>query len=101
MTAGLSPVRPPGGHETRPPRRFTHAEWRLLSTNAVDRLGAGRPLTSSTVYFTLLLGLPVAAVGLALTLARAVGMLTPTPIGMRAARWGTRRPLGPPYVVRG
>src|SRR3954469_4865379 len=101
MTAGLSQVRPPGGQETRLPRRFTHAEWRLLSTNAVDRLGAGLLLTSSTVYFTVLLGLPVTAVGLALTLAGAVGMLTATPIGMLADRRSTRRTLVILYVVRG
>lgn len=82
-------------------RRLAPGELRLLSTNAVDRLGAGLLLTSSTVYFTHVVGLPPTTVGIVLAVAGVVSMAAATPIGMLADRFGTRRTLVMLYIVRG
>jgi MFS family permease len=56
----------------------------------VNRVGTGLFVTSSMLYFTLIVGLPAARVGAGLTLAGLVGLLAGVPAGDLADRHGPR-----------
>lgn len=68
---------------------------RLAALSAIDAFGSGMFLAGSAVYFTKVVGLHAAAVGLGLSVAGVLGFLATVPIGMLADRWGA----GPVCVV--
>jgi MFS family permease len=75
----LRTVLPPG-----PPRVLALAQL-------VNSLGDGAFYACSALFFTRIVGLSPAQVGLALTVGWAVGMLAGVPLGHLADRWGPRR----------
>jgi MFS family permease len=63
----------------------------LALAQLVNSLGDGAFYACSALFFTRIVGLPPARVGLALTLGWAAGMLAGVPLGRLADRWGPRR----------
>ncbi|MFJ8016993.1 MFS transporter [Streptomyces sp. NPDC096339] len=66
------------------------AERVLILASFVNRVGNGLFNTASALYFTLVVGLPAAQVGAALTVAGLVGLLAGIPGGRLADRRGPR-----------
>lgn len=64
---------------------------RLAVAQAANSVGDGAFYVSSALYFTRVVGLSPAQVGLALTLAWAVGAVAGVPLGHLADRFGARR----------
>lgn len=62
----------------------------LVLSSFVNRMGTGLFVTSSMLYFTLIVGLPAAKVGAGLTIAGLVGLLAGVPAGDLADRHGPR-----------
>ncbi|MFI6534134.1 MFS transporter [Nonomuraea sp. NPDC050547] len=63
----------------------------LALAQLTNSLGDGAFYASSALFFTRVVGLPAAQVGVALTVAWACGMLAGVPLGHVADRWGPRR----------
>src|SRR5690349_9836830 len=63
----------------------------LTSAQFVNSLGDGAFYACSALYFTRVVHLSAAEVGLALTIGWAAGMLAGVPLGALADRWGARR----------
>jgi MFS family permease len=63
----------------------------LTSAQFVNSLGDGAFYACSALYFTRVVHLSAAEVGLALTIGWATGMLAGVPLGTLADRWGPRR----------
>ncbi|MFF8805885.1 MFS transporter [Streptomyces omiyaensis] len=66
------------------------AERVLILAGFVNRVGNGLFNTASALYFTLVVGLPAAQVGAALTVAGLIGLLAGAPGGRLADRCGPR-----------
>ena len=65
----------------------------LLTISLIDAIGTGLYLAGSAVFFTRVVGLTAAQVGLGLSLAGLLGLLAQPVIGWSADRWGPRRVL--------
>ncbi|MEU2627504.1 MFS transporter [Kitasatospora sp. NPDC007106] len=63
---------------------------RLAAITLVNTLGNGLFMTLGALYFTRMLGLPAAQVGIGLTAAGLCGVLIGVPAGRAADRWGTK-----------
>ena len=81
---------------SRPSRRLTGlllpdgAAGRMLALGAcIDSLGTGMFFASATLYFVGIAGIPAAKVAFATTLAGALALLAPVPLGRLADRVGT------------
>ncbi|WP_320069467.1 MFS transporter [Micromonospora sp. RTGN7] len=75
---------------------------RLLTIGTgIDSLGTGMFFASSTLYFVGVVGLPAGQVALVVTLAGAVALLVPVPIGRLADRVGVGRFYVALLVLRG
>lgn len=74
---------------------------RLAVIALIDALGTGMFLTSAALYFTRFAGLRAEQVGLGLTLAGLVGLLTAVPLGALADRLGAGRLFIALQAVRG
>ncbi|WP_329223310.1 MFS transporter [Streptomyces sp. NBC_01485] len=66
----------------------TSAGRKLAAGAAVDSIGSGMFLAASTLYFVTVVGLPAAQVGMVLSVAGIVGLLSPVPLGRLADRTG-------------
>jgi MFS family permease len=65
---------------------------RVLSYgSAIDSVATGMFLAAATLYFVGIVGIPVARVGLALSIANVCGLVSPVPLGWLADRIGARR----------
>jgi MFS family permease len=73
----------------------------LLTAALVDWVGTGMFLAVSTVFFVRVVGLPVAQVGLGLTIAALAAMTMILPIGRLADRYGPRGVLIGVEVIQG
>lgn len=62
----------------------------LLLVGLVDAVGTGLYLAGSVLFFTQIIGLTSAQVGLGLSVAGVLGLLSPVPFGMLADRYGPR-----------
>lgn len=80
--------------------QYSASVRRLLVSGLVDYLGAGLFLAFSAVYFTQLVGLTIAQVGLGMGAAGCVAMAGATPLGRLADRVGVRRMLVALHLVR-
>ncbi|MGF7236947.1 MAG: MFS transporter [Frankia sp.] len=69
---------------------MTAPQWALISSSFVNRLGTGLFVTTSILYFTRIRHLDAQWVGLGLTIAGAVGLLSGIPVGHLADRHGPR-----------
>lgn len=76
----MSRILPPAG----PPRV-------LAAAQLANSLGDGAFYACSALFFTRIVGLSAVQVGVALTVAWAMGMLAGVPLGYLADRWGPRR----------
>jgi MFS family permease len=65
----------------------------LLAIGFVDSIGTGLYLAGSAIFFTHVVGLSAARVGLGLSLAGLLGLVSQPVIGWLADRWGPRRVL--------
>src|SRR5260221_5517923 len=75
---------------------------RILAVNGfVGSLGTGLFLTGSVLYYTRVVGLSDAQVGLGLSVAGICGMLGSVPIGRLADRWGPRQMMVVLHLWRG
>ncbi len=74
---------------------------RLLVLFFVDAIGTGLFLAGSALFFTRVIGLSNAEVGLGLSLSAVVGFVCSVPIGRLADRFGARRTLIALYLSRG
>ncbi len=81
-----------------PPDRVTR---RLLLLFFVDAIGTGLFLAGSALFFTRVVGLSNAEVGIGLSLSAVVGFVCAVPIGRMADRFGARRTLIALYFTRG
>ena len=63
----------------------------LALAQLANSIGDGAFYATSALFFTRVVGLSATQVGLALTVAWAIGMLAGVPLGMVADRWGARR----------
>ncbi|MEV4680228.1 MFS transporter [Streptomyces kurssanovii] len=61
---------------------------KLAAGAAVDSVGSGMFLAASTLYFVTVVGLPAVQVGVVLSVASVVGLLSPVPLGRLADRIG-------------
>jgi MFS family permease len=93
---------PPSGQSVTGARAGVRAflPW-LLAAALVDWVGTGMFLAVSTVFFVRVVGLPVAQVGLGLTIAALAAMTMILPIGRLADRHGPRGVLIGVEVVQG
>ena len=66
---------------------------RLATATLVNTFGNGLLFTLSALYFTRIVGLPIAQVGLGLTIAGGLGVLAGVPVGHTADRIGTQTML--------
>ncbi|MDN3292656.1 MFS transporter [Streptomyces ficellus] len=66
----------------------TPAGRKLAAGAGVDSVGSGMFLAASTLYFVTVVGLPAAQVGMVLSIAGVVGLLSPVPLGRLADRTG-------------
>ncbi|MEV6109590.1 MFS transporter [Streptomyces sp. NPDC051940] len=78
------------GKPTTRTARAARAERVLITASFVNRVGNGLFNAASALYFTLVVGLPAAQVGAALTVAGLVGLLAGIPGGRLADRRGPR-----------
>jgi MFS family permease len=74
---------------------------RLLVLFLVDAVGTGMFLAGSALFFTRVIGLSNAEVGLGLSLSAIVGFVCSVPVGRLADRFGARRTLIALYLSRG
>ncbi|GLV87974.1 MFS transporter [Streptomyces lavendulae subsp. lavendulae] len=74
---------------------------RLLSATLIESIGNGCFVGTSVIYFTSSVGLPAAAVGLAMTIAGAVALVAGVPLGVIADRFGAQRVLVGALVLQG
>ncbi len=74
---------------------------RLVASSLVDSLGTGLFLAGSALFFTRVLRLSVAEVGVGLSLAGVAGFLAMIPIGLLADGIGGKRTIVALYVWRG
>lgn len=74
---------------------------RLLVLFFVDAVGTGLFLAGSALFFTRVIGLSNAEVGLGLSLSAIVGFACSVPVGRLADRFGARRTLIALYLSRG
>ncbi|MEN0103357.1 MAG: MFS transporter [Curtobacterium sp.] len=74
---------------------------RLLTVTLVDTVGRGAFFTLTSLYLTTIVGIPAVAVGLGLTVAGAVGVLSSLGFGHLADRWSARRMLVWLHLVQG
>lgn len=81
--------------QSRRPTRFllailpkTPAGRKLAAGAAADSVGSGMFLAASTLYFVTVVGLPAAQVGMVLSVAGVLGLLSPVPLGRLADRTG-------------
>jgi MFS family permease len=74
---------------------------RLLVLFFVDAVGTGLFLAGSALFFTRVVGLSAAEVGLGLSLSAIVGFACSVPVGRLADRFGARRTLIALYLSRG
>ncbi len=74
---------------------------RLLTVTAVDTVGRGAFFTLTSLYLIGIVGLPAVTVGLGLTVAGGVGVLSSLGFGHLADRWSSRRLLVALHVVQG
>jgi MFS family permease len=65
----------------------------LLAIGLVDSIGTGLYLAGSALFFTLVIGLKPAEVGVGLSAAGVVGLVAQPAVGWAADRWGPRRAL--------
>lgn len=63
----------------------------LAYGSAIDSVATGMFLAAATLYFVGIVGIPVARVGVALSLANVFGLVSPVPLGWLADRIGARR----------
>ena len=84
--------RPPdrGARRRRRPAQLTGSTFPLLVSTLVNTAGDGLYIAGSALFFTKGLGLPVAQVGLGLTLAGVLGLTAGIPLGRLADRRGAR-----------
>lgn len=75
-------------HRFRPPSRLA---GRLASQSLLFALGEGTFMTGSAVFFTQIVGLSAAQVGLGLTIAGAAAFLAAWPMGKLVDRFGPKR----------
>lgn len=74
---------------------------RLLTITLVDTLGRGAFFTLTTLYLTLIVGVPALSVGIGLTIAGAVGVVSSLVFGHLADRFSARRMLLWLHVLQG
>ncbi|WP_181429132.1 MFS transporter [Curtobacterium sp. MCSS17_008] len=74
---------------------------RLLTVTLVDTLGRGAFFTLTSLYLITIVGIPAVAVGLGLTVAGAVGVVSSLTFGHLADRFSARRMLVWLHVVQG
>jgi MFS family permease len=74
---------------------------RLLTVTAVDTVGRGAFFTLTSLYLIGVAGLPAVTVGIGLTVAGGVGVLSSLSFGHLADRWSSRRMLVALHVVQG
>ncbi|GAA2464015.1 MFS transporter [Winogradskya humida] len=74
---------------------------RLLTVTLVDTVGRGAFFTLTSLYLTTIAGVPAVAVGLGLTIAGGVGVLSSLAFGHLADRWSSRMMLVVLHVVQG
>lgn len=74
---------------------------RLLTVTLIDTVGRGAFLTLTSLYLTTVVGIPAVTVGVALTVAGAVGVGSTLAFGHLADRWSSRRILVGLHVVQG
>jgi len=72
----------------------------LFGAGFVDHVGVGLFVAFSAVYFTRVVGLSAASVGLGLGIAGLVALGTAVPLGRLGDRWGVRRTLVALHVAR-
>ncbi|MFD9613395.1 MFS transporter [Streptomyces sp. NPDC059083] len=72
------------------PRASLAPQRALIASSFVSRVGNGLFNTASVLYFTLVVHLPAAQVGVGLTIAGLVGLLAGIPAGNLADRYGPR-----------
>jgi MFS family permease len=68
----------------------TRAERILAGGALVDSLGTGLYTTAGVVFFTRVVGLSAAQVGIGMAIAGVAGLLAAVPLGHLADRWGAR-----------
>jgi MFS family permease len=81
-----------------PPGKTTR---RLLVLFFVDAVGTGMFLAGSALFFTRVVGLSNAEVGLGLSLSAVIGFVCSVPIGRLSDRFGSKRTLIVLYLSRG
>ena len=81
-----------------PPGR---ASRRFLVVFFIDSVGTGLFLAGSALFFTRVVGLSSAEVGLGLSLSAVAGLVCSVPLGRIADRFGTRRTVVGVYLWRG
>ena len=69
---------------------MTTHQWRLVASSFVNRLGSGLFAAASILYFTRVRHLDAGSIGLGLTIAGAIGLLSGVPVGHLADRRGPR-----------
>ncbi|MFI5843069.1 MFS transporter [Catenuloplanes sp. NPDC051500] len=74
---------------------------RLLTVTAVDTVGRGAFFTLTSLYLIGVAGIPAVTVGLGLTVAGGVGVLSSLGFGHLADRWSSHRMLVVLHVVQG
>jgi MFS family permease len=85
--------------ELRAPHRPSRAA--MLTALGIDALGSGLYLPLSLLYFTLVAGLPLRGVGLALSAATALTLPVPLLAGACADRFGARRVVVTAQLLQG
>lgn len=72
----------------------------FLAIGLVDSIGTGLYLAGSALFFTVVVGLSAAEVGIGLSIAGVLGLAAQPAIGWLADRWGPRRMLVALHVYR-